>query len=236
MDRAGKGIRTAPRDALLADVTPWRLRGRAFGFHRAADTLGAVAGPAIGLGLLVAFHQQFRPVFLIAFVPAAAAVALLALVPERRRARQDGSGALVPWRGLGAAFWAFLAVSIVFALGNSSDAFLILRAKNLGLTNTEAVSAYITFNVSYALLAMPAGIASDRLGRRNVIAAGFLIFAAVYLGFALAGSGGAVWPLFAVYGSYMALTEGVGGRSWRTWSRRAPGPRRWGYTPARWAR
>lgn len=209
VDRSGKGIRTAPRDALIADVTPFRLRGRAFGFHRAADTVGAIAGPAIGLGLLSAFGNQFRPVFLLAFVPAAAGVALLALIPERRPDRHD-DGERVPLRRLGAPFYAFLGVSLLFALGNSSDAFLILRASNLGLSSTEAVSAYITFNAAYALLAMPAGIASDRLGRRSVIGLGFLIFAGVYLGFALAGSGAAMWPLFAVYGMYMALTEGVG--------------------------
>lgn len=209
VDRSGKGIRTAPRDALIADVTPFGLRGRAFGFHRAADTVGAIAGPAIGLGLLSAFGNQFRPVFLLAFVPAAAGVALLALIPERRPDRHDDGERVPLWR-LGAPFYAFLGVSLLFALGNSSDAFLILRASNLGLSSTEAVSAYITFNAAYALLAMPAGIASDRLGRRSVIGLGFLIFAGVYLGFALAGSGAAMWPLFAVYGMYMALTEGVG--------------------------
>ncbi len=100
-------------------------------------------------------------------------------------------------------------MSLVFALGNSSDVFLILRAKNLALSNVEAVSAYIVFNGVYAAAAMPAGIASDRLGRRNVIAVGFLVFAAVYTGMAMAGRGALVWPLFAVYGVYMALTEGV---------------------------
>ena len=98
----------------------------------------------------------------------------------------------------------------MFALGNSSDAFLILRSKDLGLSNTEAVSAYVLFNATYSLLAWPAGVASDRLGRRNVIGAGYAVFALVYLGFALAGTGTVAWPLFAVYGVFMALTEGVG--------------------------
>ncbi len=210
LDRAGKGLRTAPRDALVADVTPQELRGRAFGFHRAADTLGAVVGPAVGLGLLAALNDNFRLVFVLAVVPAAAGVALLALVAERRPPRLVGDDPPLPLRDLGWGFYAFLAVSLVFALGNSSDAFLILRSKDLGLSNVEAVSAYIVFNAVYAALATPAGIASDRLGRRNVIGLGFLVFAGVYVGFALAGGGALVWPLFGVYGVYMALTEGVG--------------------------
>lgn len=209
LDRTGKGLRTAPRDALVADVTPPELRGRAFGFHRGADTVGAVVGPALALGLLAALSENFRLIFLLAFLPAAAGVAVLSLVreaPPAGAAAGEGPG----WGGLGLPFYAFLAVSLLFALGNSSDAFLILRSRDLGLSNGEAVAAYIVFNAVYAALATPAGIASDRLGRKAVIALGFAVFGGVYLGFALARSGALVWPLFAVYGSYMALTEGVG--------------------------
>src|SRR3990172_7374214 len=205
LDRAGKGFRTAPRDALIADVTPPEHRGRAFGFHRASDTMGAVIGPAIGLGLLALLDDNFRAVFLIAGIPALAGVAALMLVREHKpAARKDGEVA-APLRELGKPFYVFLGISLVFALGNSSDAFLILRSKDLGLSNTEAVSAYIVFNAVYAVFAMPAGIASDRLGRRGVIAAGFLVFAAVYLGLALAGGGAAVWPPFPRRGLFIAL-------------------------------
>lgn len=214
VDRAGKGLRTAPRDALIADVTPARSRGRAFGFHRAADTLGAVVGPGIGLGLLALLDDDFRAVFLIAGIPALAGVAVLMLVREPKRAvgevRPEVAGANPHPSALGRPFWVFLGVSIVFALGNSSDAFLILRSKDLGLSNTETVSAYVLFNAVYSLLAWPLGAASDRFGRRNVIGAGFAVFSGVYLGFAVAGSRAAAWPLFAVYGVFMAMTEGVG--------------------------
>lgn len=209
-DRAGKGIRTAPRDALVADVTPPQSRGRAFGFHRAADTLGAVVGPAVALGLLAAFADDFRLIFVLAFIPALAAVALIALVKERPPSPAPAGTEKIAWRELGNGFYVFLGISLVFALGNSSDVFLLLRAKDVGLSNSEVVLSYMLFNLVYAVLAMPAGIVSDRLGRRNVIAGGFAVFAVVYLGFALAGRGAVVWPLFAVYGVHMALTEGVG--------------------------
>ncbi len=209
-DRTGKGIRTAPRDALVADATPWESRGRAFGFHRAADTLGAVIGPALALGLLAVFADNFRLIFVLAFLPAVAAVALIALVRERPPAPAPPEAARVAWRGLGTGFYVFLGISLLFALGNSSDVFLLLRAKDVGLSNSEVVLSYMLFNLVYAALAMPAGVVSDRLGRRNVIGGGFAVFAMVYLGFALAGRGAVVWPLFAVYGVHMALTEGVG--------------------------
>ena len=208
-DRAGKGIRTAPRDALVADVTPAEERGRAFGFHRAADTLGAVVGPAVALALLVIFADNFRLIFILAFAPAVAGVALVSLVKERPPAPASLTPRRAAWRELGTGFYVFLGVSLVFALGNSSDVFLLLRAKDVGLSNSEVVLSYMLFNLVYAALAMPAGIASDRIGRRSVIAVGFGVFAAVYVGFALAGRGAVIWPLFALYGVYMALTEGV---------------------------
>jgi MFS family permease len=209
-DRAGKGVRTAPRDALVAEVTPAQVRGRAFGFHRAADTLGAVVGPAVALGLLALFSDNFRLIFILAFIPAVAGVALVSLVRERPAPPAAAGATTSTWRELGVGFYVFLGVSLVFALGNSSDVFLLLRAKDVGLSNSEVVLSYMLFNLVYAVVAMPAGIASDRLGRRNVIGVGFAVFAAVYVGFGLAGGGAVIWPLFAVYGLHMALTEGVG--------------------------
>jgi MFS family permease len=211
VDRLGKGIRTAPRDALLGDAAAEDARGLAFGFHRAADTLGAVLGPAIGLGLFVLLDERFRPVFLLAFIPAAAGVAVLSFVREPTPPEARGSGEERASLGsLGRRFYVFLAISLIFAVGNSSDAFLILRSENLGLSDSETVGAYVLFNAVYAAGAVPAGMLSDRVGRRVVMAGGFAVFSAVYLGMAVAGSGAAVWPLFASYGVYMALTEAVG--------------------------
>lgn len=215
-DRVGKGIRTSPRDALIVDSTDDARRGRAFGFHRAMDTSGAVLGPLAGLVFLLLLGEgNLRPVFAIAVVPGLLSVALTLLVREPRTGAQAAAAREAQYslrsqlRGAPLAFWLFLGVTLLFAFGNSSDTFLILRAKNLGLSLTAVVLAYVAFNAVYALLATPFGIASDRIGRRTVLLAGFVAFAGVYLGFALAGNGLQVWPLFMAYGGYMALTEGV---------------------------
>ena len=210
-DRLGKGLRTSPRDALIAQWTPPAVRGRGFGFHRAADTAGAVVGPLVALALLALIGENFRPIFALALVPAVLAIVVLRGVSDRAPAPDEReSQPRLQLRGFGRGYYVFLGISLLFALGNSSDVFIILRARNLGLGVSEAVLAYALYNVVYALLSMPAGIASDRLGRRGVIAGGFAIFAVVYFGFAVVDAGAYVWLLFAVYGIYMALTEGVG--------------------------
>jgi MFS family permease len=210
-DRFGKGLRSSPRDALIAQWTAPSVRGRGFGFHRAADTAGAVFGPLAALALLALIGEKYRAIFAFALVPAVLAVVMLRGVSERAPASEERESQPRPrLRDFGGAYYVFLAISLIFALGNSSDVFIILRARNLGLGVSEAVLAYVLYNLVYALLSMPAGIASDRLGRRGVITGGFAIFAAVYFGFALVNTGAYVWLLFAVYGIYMALTEGVG--------------------------
>ncbi|HZP26300.1 MAG TPA: MFS transporter [Dehalococcoidia bacterium] len=208
IDRAGKGIRTAPRDALIADVTPLAQRGRAFGFHRAADTAGAVLGPAFAIALLAATDNHYRLIFLLAVIPAVLGVSVIPLARERR-ASASRAVERVPLRSLGLTFYVFLAVSALFAFGNSSDVFLILRARDIGLRDTEVVLAYVGYNAVYSLLAMPAGIISDRIGRRKMISLGYAVFAIVYLGFGLNESQAFIWLLFGVYGLHMALMEGV---------------------------
>jgi len=211
VDRFGKGLRTSPRDALIAQWTAPSVRGRGFGFHRAADTAGAVLGPLAAVALLALIGENFRPIFALALVPAVLAVIVLRGVSDRPPAADErGSQPRLRFRDLGGPYYIFLAISLIFALGNSSDVFIILRARNLGLGVSEAVLAYVLYNVVYALLSMPAGIASDRVGRRRVIGGGFGVFAVVYFGFAVIDAGAYVWLLFAVYGIYMALTEGVG--------------------------
>ncbi len=211
-DRFGKGVRTSPRDALIADSSLPEAYGRAFGFHRAADTAGAVLGPLIGLAMLqIVGEQHLRPVLLIAVVPGVASLALIPLVRERRREpRAAGApGVKIDLSGAGPVFWMFLGISLLFALGNSSDVFLILRANDMGLALTIVILMYVVYNTSYSLLSLPAGIVADRLGKRLLVTGGFFVYGLVYLGFALAGQGSHLWLLFVVYGVYMALTDGM---------------------------
>jgi MFS family permease len=213
-DRVGKGIRTSPRDALIAADTPSELRGAAFGFHRAADTAGAVVGPLIGLGLYELLDHKLRPLFFVAFVPAAISVALIAFVrehpPDPEQVAKARREPLLPARGLlPQRYWRVVALIGVFGLVNFSDAFIILRASDLGLGFVSIVLAYVLYNVVYAGLSYPAGALSDRVPRRYVFAAGLAIFAVAYIGLGLADSSSWVWLLLPLYGAYTALTDGV---------------------------
>jgi MFS family permease len=207
VDRLGKGARTAPRDALIRDSTPPPLLGAAFGYHRALDTAGAVVGPLAAV-VLLAGGFSFRSVLWVAVLPGFVALLLLRAVREAPRAttRSAVEAERMP---LPRGFWLVLATWVVFSLGNSSDVFLLLRAKELGLGTTLVVLAYALYNVVYAGLSWPLGALSDRRRRELVLGGGLLVFGLVYLGFALAPGAWAVWPLFAVYGSYVAATEGV---------------------------
>jgi MFS family permease len=211
-DRFGKGLRTSPRDALIAADTPSEHRGRAFGFNRALDTAGAVVGPLAGLALYEALDHRLRPLFFVAFVPAAASVALIGLVREPVTSPVPGSAREL--RGpLPRRYWRVVDFLTLFGLVNFSDALLILRAKALGLSFVGIILAYALYNVSYALLSYPAGVISDRVPRRLVFATGLGIFAAAYIGLGVVTSAGWVWLLLPLYGGYTALTDGVG-KAW----------------------
>ncbi|HEX4932467.1 MAG TPA: MFS transporter [Gemmatimonadaceae bacterium] len=217
-DRIGKGIRTAPRDALLADAVAPSQRGAAFGFHRAADHLGAVIGPLVAFVLMRWLGIPLRGVFLLAAIPAALAmVVLIAMVREgdgARQAQEVRSGDVVvgggaPGPPLGARFGAFLAVLVVFTLGNSTDAFLLLRARSLGVETAMLPVLWAALHVVKALASAPAGALSDRVGRRRLIIGGWLVYALTYVGFAFAEGTWSAWLLFLVYGAYFGMTEGV---------------------------
>jgi MFS family permease len=211
IDRLGKGMRTSARDALIAESSENSVRGRAFGFHRALDTLGAVVGPMIALLAIHFLDNNFRLIFFLAFIPAFIGILLLLFfVKEKKKEANFSSTFHFNWHNLDLSFKIFLLISFIFALGNSSDAFLILRAQNLGLSLSLVVLAYVLFNFTYAIFSIPAGIISDKIGPRKVLLAGFLLFSAVYLFFGLVHSSLFLWLLFPVYGLYMALTEGVG--------------------------
>ena len=228
VDRVGKGIRTSPRDALVADSAPPEEMGKSFGLHRGMDTLGAVLGLSVAAlvvylvqrGGLELTRDAFQTIVLVGIVPAVLAVfVLLFFVRERgRRADSTGvscsanghpSGAVPTKKGFDFRFKLFLAIMVVFTLGNSSDAFLILRAQNLDFSVPQILLLFVAFNLVYALAALPAGLVSDRLGRKGVIVVGWSIYALAYLGLAVASAAWQVWLLFALYGLYYGVAEGV---------------------------
>jgi MFS family permease len=218
-DRVGKGIRNAPRDALIADSIHPSIRGRAFGFQRAGDHAGGIVGPLIAFALLAWWAVPMRQVFLLAAVPGALAVAVVMLgVKEPPRHRIERGGWRVETAGLSppstfhplpSTFWSTLAVIFIFTLGNSTDAFLLLRATQLGVPAALAPVLWAVLHVVKALSSTPGGALSDRVGRRPALIAGWLLYAAVYGGFAVASEAWHAWALFAMYGMFFGLTEGT---------------------------
>lgn len=211
LDRYGKGIRTTARDALLSDAAPKDRLGAAFGLHRAMDTAGAFVGVLIALALLQLMPQNYPKIFLLAALPGIVSVVLAMGLREAKREPPVASEpSAIRWtealRAPG--LRPILTLHAVFAIANTSDAFLLLRAKDLGFSESGVIAAYLFYNVAYALLSYPAGKLSDTTGRWPLIAMGWMAYAAVYVGFALAGASW-VWPLFLLYGVYVALTQGV---------------------------
>jgi MFS family permease len=216
-DRVGKGIRTAPRDALVADSIEPSQRGLAFGFHRAGDTLGAFVG--LGLAALIVWLTQsqaefltrstFQIVILASIIPAVLAVVVLALGAREVGKTKPASVPALSLKGFDSRFKVFLVIVVLFTLGNSSDAFIVLRGQERGLNVLQVMLMVMSFNFVYALLAGPLGALSDKIGRRRLILFGWLAYGLVYLGFALSKTGWQVWLLFTLYGIYYAATEGV---------------------------
>ena len=221
LDRFGKGIRSAPRDALIAESVPRAALGRAFGFHRMGDSLGAVIGPLLGLLALSLVGDDVRAAMWWALVPAGISVALTLFVREQRRpiatAEQDsvdrGEAAARSKDPLPPAFRRVTTVLVLIAVVNFSDALLLLRVIELGHTTTEVVLAYVAFNTVYTLGAYPAGVLADRWPRPVVFAVGLSAFAIGYIGLGLVGQSGWVFVLVAVYGLFPAFTDGVG-KAW----------------------
>jgi MFS family permease len=220
VDRLGKGVRGAPRDALLmAGVVP-EHRGRVFGFHRFADTSGAVIGPLLGLAGYELFHHHLRPVLVIAVVPAVASVLLVRFVIDTAQAPLPPSAPAAPAEPSPVAkeplprpYRRTVALLVGFGLINFPDALLLLRVSDVSKSLPFVVLAYAAYNAVYALLSYPAGALADRLGPRRVFAVGLVCFAIAYVGLGLVHSRRAIWPILLIYGGFTAATDGVG-KAW----------------------
>ncbi len=216
VDRLGKGVRGAPRDALLMVGIAPEHRGRVFGFHRFADTSGAVLGPLLGLAGYELFHHHIRPLLVIAVVPAVASVLLVRFVSELRRpasAAPARNADPVAHERLPVPFRRVVTVLVAFSLINFPDALLLLRVSDISHSLAFVVLAYAAYNAVYALLSYPAGALADRLGPRRVFALGLACFAVAYVGLGLIHHRAAIWPVLLIYGGFTAATDGVG-KAW----------------------
>lgn len=209
-DRFGKGIRTAPRDALIADSAKEGKRGAAFGLHRAMDTAGAIIGVFISYLLITRSRGSLRSIFLLSLFPAFLGIIFLFFVREKKKEPGNVSKKLhFSWGALDKRLKLFLIFTFIFTLGNSSNQFLLLRAKNMGSSVPQVILLYLVYNIVYGLIAYPASRLSDKIGRKKLLVLGYLFYGVVYLGFAVNNSLNMFWLLFATYGLYIGFTEGV---------------------------
>ncbi|MDZ7969489.1 MAG: MFS transporter [Nostoc sp. DedSLP03] len=213
-DRIGKGIRVAPRDALVADSTSAEVRGAAYGLRQSLDTIGAFLGPLAAFMLMTASENNFRLVFWLALIPGFFAVALLTVgvrEPQTSETQENRSNPL-QWqalRSLGQRYWVLVIVALLFNLGNSSNAFLLLRAEQTGISASLIPLTLMAINITYSFSAYPIGILSDRVGKFGLLVGGFLLYALVYLGFAFVQTPWQAWGLFALYGLHLGMSKGL---------------------------
>ncbi|MBL0100288.1 MAG: MFS transporter [Saprospiraceae bacterium] len=216
MDRIGKGLRTGARDALLSDESTAATKGRVFGFHRSMDTIGAVLGPVIALIYLYYYPQDYKTLFLIAFIPGLLAICATFYLKDNRHQHSATDlkisffSFLKYWKSSPAAYRQLVVGLLCFTLFNSSDVFLLLKAKESGLNDTVVIGIYIFYNLIYALFAFPVGILADKIGLKSIFIVGLFLFSVVYFGMALPFTSPFFYMgLFFLYGIYASATEGI---------------------------
>lgn len=223
IDRLGKGIRTGARDAILSDEATAKTKGKVFGFHRSMDTMGAVLGPSLALLYLYFYPENYKTLFLIALIPGGLAIIATFLISERRKGKRNGAEQKINtlfsflgyWKASPLLYRKVVVGLLVFTLFNSSDVFLLLKAKQAGLSDSAVIGIYIFYNLVYALFSFPMGIFADRVGLKRILVFGLTIFAAVYFGMGYFTSIYAIAAMFFFYGVYAAASEGIS-KAWIT--------------------
>ncbi len=208
-DRVGKGVRTAPRDAIIADSIEREHLGKAFGFHRSMDTVGAIIGPSIAFVLLALLSRNLKLVFWLSMIPGIIALIIISMFVVETKGQAITKMPRLSIRGLDRNFKAFILVAAIFTLSKTSDAFLVLRAQELGVETSSIPLIYLTFNIVSASLATPVGIFADKIGKRKTILLSYFLFSIIFIGFSLATKGLHAWLLFIAYGLFVSLNEGV---------------------------
>jgi MFS family permease len=215
IDRLGKGVRTGARDAILSEEATPSTKGKIFGFHRSMDTFGAVLGPALALLYLYYYPQHYKTLFYIAFIPGLLSITASFFLKDKKKSIEHTKKStaffsfLHYWKQSPAAYRKLVTGLLIFTLFNSSDVFLLLKAKQSGLSDTMVIGVYIFYNLVYALSAFPAGAVADKIGLKKMFIIGLSLFAAVYFGMATKGSSYVFFVLFLLYGIYAAATEGI---------------------------
>lgn len=209
IERIGKGIRTAPRDSLIAGSVKSGNAGRGFGFHKAMDNCGAIIGPLLAFAIISAFTANYKLVFLLSAIPALSSIFIIALLIKDAGKSRDLPKPKISLKLFPKRFYAFLAIIFIFTLGNSSDQLLLVKANDVGINALYIPLVYLVYNAVSVLFAIPMGILSDKVGRERLIIFGYLMYSLIYFGFGRTGQVGAVIGLFALYGLYGAATDGV---------------------------
>ncbi len=212
LDRTGKGIRSAPRDALISDSVTSANRGVAFGWHRGMDTFGAAVGPLLAIFILSLNSNQLRPLYFWALIPGLISVLIIFSVnePQHKTAKKSWENPLKIWGEFGIGFKKYIYAWGVFSLTNSSDVFLLMKAKTSGMSTSSVILLYCAYNLIYAISSPYLGKLSDQIGRKKILIGGLVVFSFVYLGFSFAQEAWQYWALFTIYGLYMGATDGVG--------------------------
>lgn len=208
-ERIGKGVRTAPRDSLIAGSSGENTKGRSFGFHKAMDNSGAILGPLIAFAILAAFPGDYRKVFLLSAIPGCLGMATIVFLVKEAKKSQAQLPKKIVFQDFSGKYYFFLGIAFIFTLGNSTDALLLVKANDVGIQAALIPLVYLIFNSVSVLFAVPAGILSDRIGRGKLIIFGYLLYSALYFGFGRTNNKAVVVLLFALYGLYSAATDGV---------------------------